>query len=231
MPVPLAAADGFLGLLNSWDTSAFLLLNGLHSPFWDSLMRQASSPWVLVPVHLLLLVALFRRTGWRRGAALLGLLLLVIAIDLAGARAIKDTVQRVRPCNVADLATTIHFVGGRRSGAFSFVSTHTAYASALAAFALFSLRNRQLALGLAVWAAAVGYSRLYLGLHYPGDILGGAVWGVSAAALAQGLVTLAARIRWQRLHLPEALAGDAVTELRPALVKAAVDPHRTTSRS
>ena len=231
MPVPLAAADGFLGLLDSWDTSAFLLLNGLHSPFWDSLMRQVSSPWVLVPVHLLLLAALFRSSGWRRSAALLGLLLLVIAIDLVGAREIKDAVQRVRPCNVADLASSIHFVGGRRSGAYSFVSTHTAYAFALAAFALFSLRQRRLALVLTLWAAAVGYSRLYVGLHYPGDILGGAVWGVSAAALAQGLVTLASRLRWQRLHLPAALAGEAVPELRPALVRTAVDPHRTSSRS
>ncbi len=231
MPVPLAAADGFLGLLSSWDTSAFLLLNGLHSPFWDSLMRQVSSPWVLVPVHLLLLAALFRGAGWRRGAAFLGLLLLVIAIDLAGARAIKDAVQRIRPCNVADLASTIHFVGGRRSGAYSFVSTHTTYAFALAAYALFSLRKHRLALVLALWAAAIGYSRIYVGLHYPGDILGAAVWGIAAAALAQGLVTLAARLRWQRLHLPAALAGEAVTELRPALVRTAVDPHRTSSRS
>jgi undecaprenyl-diphosphatase len=231
MPVPLATADGFLGLLHSWDTSAFLLLNGLHSPFWDSLMRQVSSPWILVPIHLFLLAAIFRRPGRHRAAALLGLLLFVIAIDLAGAHAIKDAVQRVRPCNVADLASSIHFVGGRRSGAYSFVSTHTAYAFALAGFALFSLRRRRVALVLVVWGAAVGYSRLYVGLHYPGDILGGAVWGIASAALAQALVTLAAHIRWRHPHLPESLTGELGTELHPALVKASAVPDRTTSRS
>lgn len=216
----LAAAGGLLSQLNVWDTAAFSGLNALHSPAWDAIMARVSSPWVLVPVHLLLLVVLFRRTGWRSRAALLGLLLLGVGIDLAGAHVIKDGVARVRPCNEPQLAATMHFVGGHRSGAYSFVSTHTAYAFALAAFALFSLHHRRLALGLAIWAAAVGYSRLYVGLHYPGDILGGAAWGVAAAALAQGLAILARRIPWHQPRLADALAEEVGAELQPALAKA-----------
>ena len=207
MIAPLAAAGGFIDRLNTWDTSAFLLLNGLNSPAWDAVMRQVSSPWVLVPVHVLLLAAIFRRPGWRRGAALFAVLLLVILVDLAGAHVIKDLVQRVRPCNEGGLASAIHFVGGRRSGAFSFVSTHTAYAFALVGFAWFSLAQRRLALGLFLWATAVGYSRVYLGLHYPGDILGGALWGLTAAAALHGVVVLARRGTWHGARLPEAFVG------------------------
>ena len=217
MSAPHAAA-GLLSQLNDWDTTAFSALNALHSPFWDSVMAQVSSPWVLVPIHLLLLTALFRRTGWRHGAVLFGLLLLVIAIDLAGARMIKEAVQRIRPCNVADLAAAIHFVGGRRSGAFSFVSTHTTYAVALAAFAFFSLHRRRLALGLALWAAAVGYSRVYVGLHYPGDILGAAFWGVTAAVLAHAVFQLLQQLFAHRRKLAEAVASHIpATQPEPAV--------------
>jgi len=208
--------DRLLALLTDWDTAAFLLLNGLHSRFWDSVMVQVSSPWVLIPLHGLLLAALVRRSDWRRSAALFAVLLLVILVDLAGTHAIKDAVQRVRPCNEGSLASTIHFVGGRRSGAYSFISTHTSYAFALAGFAWFSLARRRLALGLGVWAAAVGYSRIYLGLHYPGDILGAALWGVGSAAALHGAVVLAQRLPWSGAHWPELpSANTAPTRLAP----------------
>jgi len=201
-------ADRLLPLLADWDTTAFLLLNGLHSPSWDSVMAQVSSPWVLIPVHVLLLAALVRRSDWRRSAALFAVLLLVIFVDLAGTHVIKDSVQRVRPCNEDGLASSIHFVGGRRSGAFSFVSTHTSYAFAVAGFAWFSLARHRLALGLGGWAAAVGYSRIYLGLHYPGDILGAALWGVSSAAALHGGVVLARHLPWPGARWPETSAAN-----------------------
>jgi undecaprenyl-diphosphatase len=175
-------ADRLLAYLADWDTAAFLLLNGLHSPLVDTVMRQVSSPWVLVPIHLLVLVVLLRRRSWRTRGTLLAVLLLVVAIDLAGAHLIKDLAQRPRPSQEESLAGVIHLLGGRRSGTYGFASTHTAYAFALATYAWLVLRRSRLTLLVFAWAALVGYSRIYIGLHYPGDVLAGAFWGATAAA-------------------------------------------------
>ncbi|HLP08257.1 MAG TPA: phosphatase PAP2 family protein [Opitutaceae bacterium] len=185
----LASAEptGLLAHLLSCDTAAFLQLNALHSPAWDPIVRFVSGPWLLALVHLVLLAALVRGRDWRRSVVLLSLLTLVILADLAGAHLIKDLVRRPRPSWVPELESMIHLVDGRRGGAFGFVSTHTAYAFAIAAFAALHVRRRRFVALVCTWAVAVGYSRIYLGLHYPGDVLGGAAWGALVAFAATRL--------------------------------------------
>lgn len=190
MFAPLAVADGLLAQLADWDTTAFLLLNGLHSPFVDAIMRQVSGTWVLVLVHLLVLAAIARRRGWHTRGALFAVLLLVIAVDLAGAHLIKDFVRRPRPSREESLAGVVHLLGGRRGSTFGFASTHTAYAFALAAYA-WLLRHHRITRIIFGWALLVGYSRIYIGLHYPGDVLAGAAWG---ATVALGVWWVSARL-------------------------------------
>jgi undecaprenyl-diphosphatase len=176
-----AATGGPFAHLHAWDTSAFLWLNALHSPVGDLAARFASSPWLLAATHVVLLVALLRGRDWRQFVVLVSLLLLIVLADLAGAHLIKDLVQRPRPSWQPDLAPLIHLVDGRRGGTFGFISTHTAYAFAVATFALLYLRRRGLVALLFAWATAIAYSRIYLGLHFPGDVLGGAIWGTAVA--------------------------------------------------
>lgn len=207
MSAPLAAAGDLLAHFIAWDRTAFLLLNGFHSPVGDVMMSLVSSAWVLVPVHLLLVFGLLRRPDWRARAGLVALLLACVLIDLGGAHLIKEFVQRPRPSHEADLASAIHLVDGRRGGAFSFVSTHATYAFTLAAFAATYLRRRRLTVLLFLWAALVGYSRIYLGLHFPGDVLGGAVWGAAVVLGVRWLVGRVQQITLERPLLPTGLGG------------------------
>ncbi|HLP01126.1 MAG TPA: phosphatase PAP2 family protein [Opitutaceae bacterium] len=219
----LASAEptGLLVSLHACDTAAFLRLNALHSPAADGVVRFVSGPWLLALVHLVLLAAIVRWRDWRRSIVLLSLLTLVILVDLAGAHAIKELVQRPRPSWLPELESTIHLVDGRRGGAFGFVSTHTAYAFAIAAFAFLHVRRRSVVALVFVWALAVGYSRIYLGLHYPGDVLGGAAWGALVAFAATRLPAGARTWLAQSPRLP-AGAPSSLGATPPAL------PHTAT---
>jgi len=219
MIASIASEGGLLSQIGSWDTAAFLFVNRLNSPAWDALMRQVSSPWVLVPVHLLVLLGLLWRAGWRARGAVMALLALVVAVDLGGVQLIKLAAQRLRPSWQEDLAGAVHLVDGYRGGAYGFVSTHTAYAFALATCALFLLHRRPLVLAVFAWAVAVGYSRIYLGLHYPGDVVGGALWGV---AVVVGL-------RWgaglfMRSRIGAGLAGTVASDIPDAFAKTTTGP-------
>ena len=225
MIFPGAAGGGVFSQLNAWDTEAFLFLNGLHSTGWDGAMSLVSSVWVLVPVHLLLILGIVHRPRWRECGLLAALALFIVLIDLSGAHAIKEFAQRLRPSWQADLSPVVHLGGGRRGGMYGFASTHTAYAFALATFAALAVRVRFLAVVIFAWAVVVGYSRVYMGLHFPGDVLGGAVWG---ALVAAGVSWVFSRsLQWsERYPLPlgPAVMAGAVSSLKPRVRPGAVRP-------
>lgn len=225
---PGAVGGGLFSQLNAWDTEAFLFLNGLHSPGWDGVMQLVSSPWVLVPVHLFLIWGIVHRPRWRECGVLAALVLFIVLIDLSGAHAIKELVQRVRPSWQADLSSVVHLVGGRRGGMYGFASTHTAYAFALATFAAMAVRGRFLAVVLFGWAVVVGYSRVYMGLHFPGDVLGGAVWGMSVAAGVSWVFSRS--LQWPERYplapVPVVVVAGAVNSLQDSMRPAPARPEK-----
>jgi undecaprenyl-diphosphatase len=228
MIFPGAAGGGVFSQLNAWDTEAFLFLNGLHSTGWDGAMSLVSSVWVLVPVHLLLILGIVHRPRWRECGALAALALFIVLIDLSGVHAIKEFAQRLRPSWQAELSSVVHLVGGHRGGMYGFISTHTAYAFALATFAAMAVRGRLLAVVLFVWALVVGYSRVYMGLHFPGDVLGGAVWGMSVAAGVSWVFSRS--LQWPERYslapVPVVVAG-AVSTLHETIRPDPVHPENT----
>jgi undecaprenyl-diphosphatase len=165
------------------DEALCLALNGCNAPWADKVMWVVSSKWLWIPLYgwlVWLLVQMFGRQVWR--TLLLALLLVVITDQ--GAGLMKNTVKRPRPSHDAVLGDQVHVVKGYRGGPYGFFSSHAANTFGVALFAGLLLRRRHKLLlpALLVWASLVAYSRVYLGVHYPGDILAGALWGAACGA-------------------------------------------------
>ena len=183
--------DGLLDL----DRRLFLLINGCQGALGDGLFTLVSGrlPWI--PVGVLLLFFLVRRLGWRDAlVVVLGAGLVVLVADQVSASVLKPLTARLRPCHADDLVGLVHLPTGRCGGQFGFVSSHAANFFGLATFLGLVLRNR-IAFGLMLLCAIlVGYSRIYMGVHYPGDVVCGAMlgglvgWGVFGLYRRWGVV-------------------------------------------
>lgn len=165
--------------LNTIDTQVFLALNGLHAPYFDAFMKLFTGKWIWVPMYAAVLFAVVRNYRWRQTLAVLVCVALAITIaDQVCATLIRPEVCRLRPSNPENpLSEMVHIVGGYRGGSYGFPSCHAANSFALASFLTLLFANRKLSLFIFAWAVLNSYSRVYLGVHYPGDLLVGAIIG------------------------------------------------------
>ena len=179
------------------DTQVLLAINGWHAPWADTLMWIISAKATWIPLYLLLIGLLVWRyrqpamtsVKWLQRVPACVVMIVVIglavgAADFIASGILKDLVARPRPTRVPELEGVLHLVNGYKSGKFGFVSSHAANTMAVAL--LFSLiwRNKIATVGLMLWVAANCYSRMYLGVHYPTDILGGLLIGAAVAVAA-----------------------------------------------
>ncbi len=153
-------------------------------------MRAFSNPVYGIPLFLALVLWMLFRDGARGRAVVLVLLLLVPAADQLSSHVLKPLVHRPRPCRVEAGIAGVKNHGAHCSSRGSFPSSHAVNTAAVAV--LLALIYRKWAVPAAFLVLAVGYSRVYLGVHYPSDILGG--WLVGGA-LGAGAAWLAARVR------------------------------------
>lgn len=176
-------------LIESFDQSLLLWLNSFHNNWVDEIMWIISSKWIWIPLYLFIFFKLFK-TYQKQFLRIILLIIIVICLsDWISSGVIKNSVKRNRPSHNTEISQNLHLYsfsdGGKyKGGTFGFVSSHAANSFALATLAFLFLRRKSNRWSwLFLWAIIVSYSRIYLGVHYPLDIIGGAMVGVSVASL------------------------------------------------
>ena len=166
--------------LSNIDTDLFLFLNGLHTSWLDKVMIAVTQMWVWIPLYLLLIYWTVKQYGKRCWWIFLAVGIVVLCSDQLSAHVCKPLFQRLRPCYNADLQDLIYLPKGMAGGRYGFVSSHAANTFAVAAFLTPALSKNRNWIGIVLyfWAFISSYSRIYLGFHYPGDIICGAVLGI-----------------------------------------------------
>ena len=161
------------------DKSLLLYLNSSHTTFLDFIMYWLSNRPIWIPLYAFLIYLLYRdfkNDFWKP------LLLVLISIILANTLSVnlfKNVFLRLRPCHEPDLQDLIYLLNGRCGGLYGFVSSHAANTFALASslFFIYDKKRRALIFIMLSWAGLVSISRVYLGVHYPSDVIGGALLG------------------------------------------------------
>ena len=168
-----------LETLNNIDQSLLLTLNGFHSPFFDQFFYYATKPIVWLPLYLLIIYLVIRTFKWKTITIVIGLALMITASDQL-ANLSKHGAKRFRPSNEPEIEQLVHTVNGYKGGQYGFFSAHASTNFALAVFLILLLRRRYrwIIPVMLVYASVMAYSRIYLGVHYPGDILAGTFIGI-----------------------------------------------------
>jgi len=169
-----------LEYLNQIDISLFLALNSLHNDLFDVVMVYVSSKLFWLPFYLFLLYLVIRQYKWKTLIILLFVAVLIAITDQASVQLFKNVFQRLRPCHnpdISDIVHTVEYCGGQ----YGFVSSHATNYFGIIVFLGGLLKNKYnwLPWVLVIWGLLIIYSRIYLGVHYLGDVIGGTILGSS----------------------------------------------------
>lgn len=164
--------------LAEMDRELFLFLNNLGSEQWDWLWLAITDKWTAIPLYALLLFLIFRKFGWRSALLTMVVVALLITATDQLANLFKHGFERLRPCRQEGVMEYARFVAVR-CGSYGYFSAHAANSTGVAVFLglLFRSEYPKLFVFLLFWAVIVSYSRIYLGVHYPGDVITGMLVG------------------------------------------------------
>jgi undecaprenyl-diphosphatase len=172
------------------DTRLFLFINGLNSETFDGIMWWVSGKTTWWPFYLLLLGFLGWQKGWQLAPMILFITATVLLTDQTSVHLFKNVLLRLRPCHEPSLSGLVHLVNNKCGGQYGFISSHAANTFGIAGLFLFWIRKKWFTALMVTWALLVGYSRIYLGVHYPGDVLAGSLWGLGCGWLVFRLFNL-----------------------------------------
>lgn len=173
-----------LSMLKAMDTMVFLTVNSHHNAYFDSVMWLVSGKLIWVPMYVSLFFVLLKNYSYKVVfAILLAIGVVILFTDSFTAQVIRPWVCRLRPSNLDNpMSTMVHIVDGYRGGAYGFPSNHASNTWGLAFFITFLFRRYKLTFFFFLWALLVCYSRMYLGVHYFGDLLIGGLLALAGAS-------------------------------------------------
>ena len=160
------------------DEQLFLFLNSLGSSTWDGFWLFMTNKYNMIPLYLFLLIYSFKYIGWKKGLWFVLTIALLISCTDQTTNLFKDGFERLRPCHDPDIAPLMRLVKDSCGGLYGFFSGHASNSFALAVFFITFFKTISPTMRwLLLWAAIVAYSRVYVGVHYPIDIISGAFFG------------------------------------------------------
>ena len=194
-----------MDIINNLDTDLLLYINGHHTEFLDWLMWTLTGKFLWIPLYIALLWVVYKKFGpW---ATLVIIILFVCNFMLSeytSGTLIRKWVIRPRPSNPEnEIEPLIHLVHNYRGGSFGFPSCHASNSFSLAFLYMLIVRNKWATVAVFAWAIIHSYTRIYLGVHYPSDILSGAMVGGLIAGLVYFLYRQLTNpnIKWNSLRL------------------------------
>jgi undecaprenyl-diphosphatase len=162
--------------LKQIDQSLLLFLNSFHNEFWDKAVTLFTSIEIWIPFYTLIIYVIIKTYKKNSIYILIGIVLAIVVSDQFSGL-IKNMVQRWRPTQDPVLGSLVHNVYNR-GGAYGFFSAHAANTFTMAIITARLFKNQIYTILIFTWAVLVSYTRIYIGLHYPGDILSGWIWGI-----------------------------------------------------
>jgi len=164
-----------ISFLKGIDQSLFMFLNGFHNDFWDMVMLMFTRKEVWLPLYFSFIFLMAKKYRTKFFFIFIIILLAVVFSDQTSG-IIKEAVKRLRPTHDPLISNSVHNIL-KRGGLYGFFSSHAANTIAVAFLTSKIFNNKTYTVTVFCWALIVSYSRIYLGVHYPFDVLAGIIWG------------------------------------------------------